>query len=369
MKAALNQFYENVQNEKAKSFAAENSDLLAPALITPSLKDIAQREMAQLVNINDEEKKRIWSELFGFGPIEQLLYDDEVTEILCNQFDQVFFEKKGQLIRSEDHFKSADSYKDFIERLCQKCQTFINREKPFVECQIENLRVTIIFQDLARGFPLVAIRKKRNSIWPLQDLKNLGWCNDQQFNYLQKVISEKQNFLVIGGTGSGKTTVLQSLMTLIAETERVVIIEDTQELTPTNAATTSLLTHTNTMDPRLNVSMDDLLKRTLRLRPDRIGVGEIRGSEAKTLMMALSTGHDGSFGSMHARTAHEALLRLEMLVQMGAPEWSLHSIRRLIGITLNTILVVERRGSQRCLEGIYEIASVEENGLTLHKCC
>ena len=190
-----------------------------------------------------------------------------------------------------------------------------------------------------------------------------------ELSIFEKVISEKQNFLVIGGTGSGKTTVLQSLMTLIAETERVVIIEDTQELTPTNAATTSLLTHTNTMDPRLNVSMDDLLKRTLRLRPDRIGVGEIRGSEAKTLMMALSTGHDGSFGSMHARTAHEALLRLEMLVQMGAPEWSLHSIRRLIGITLNTILVVERRGSQRCLEGIYEIASVEENGLTLHKCC
>ena len=369
MTSALQQFYENVQNQKSKTFSSLTQDLLAPPAPIPSFQEMAQQEIEQFKDINTDVKKRLWSELFGFGPIESLLCDENVSEILCNQFDQLYFEKSGLIEKADDHFNSADSYQDFIERLCQKCHTFINREKPFVECQIENLRITIIFQDLARGFPLLAIRKKRDRIWPLEQLKNSGWCNEEQLNHLKLMLQTKKNFLVVGGTGSGKTTVLQSLMTLTSANERTVIIEDTQELVPTNSCSTSLLTHTNTLEPRLNVSMDDLLKRTLRLRPDRIGVGEIRGPEAKTLLMALSTGHDGSFGSMHARTAQEAILRLEMLVQMGAPEWSLHSIRRLIGITLQTIVVVERRGSLRCLEGIYEISSVEETGITIHKNC
>lgn len=367
MRESIQQFYENFQNEKREQFKLQQADLLAPAMAQNSLEEIASAKIKQLSTINADGKNRIWSELFGFGPLEKLITDDLITEILVNQFDQVFFERAGLLHRSEDHFNSADSYTDFIERLCQKCQTFLNREKPFVECQFENLRITIIFQDLARGFPLIAIRKKRSSGWPLEHLQKSGWCTLEQLSGLQQMMDEKKNFLIVGGTGSGKTTILQSLMDLLSEQERVVIIEDTQELRPPNHSSTSLLTQLNTLDPKLNVSMDDLLKRTLRLRPDRIAVGEIRGPEAKTLLMALSTGHDGSFGSMHARTAQEALLRLEMLVQMGAPEWSLHSIRRLIGITINTILVVERKNNQRVLEGIYEITSVEETGITFHK--
>lgn len=369
MTSVLQRFYQNVQTQKSNSFATVSQDILAPPSPIPSLQEMARIEIEQMPEIDAEEKKRLWSELFGFGPIEKLLSDLDVTEILCNQFDQIYFEKNGVLEKLNDQFNSATSYQDFIERLCQKCNTFINREKPFVECQIENLRITIIYQDLARGFPLLAIRKKRDRVWPLEHLKNLGWCKENQLEQLKMMIQQKKNFLVVGGTGSGKTTVLQSLLTLTGPSERTVIIEDTQELVPTNTCSTSLLTHSNTLDPLLNISMDDLLKRTLRLRPDRIGVGEIRGPEAKTLLMALSTGHDGSFGSMHARTAQEAVLRLEMLVQMGAPEWSLQSIRRLIGITLQTIVVVERRGANRCLEGIYEISSVEETGITIHQSC
>ena len=367
MRDSIQQFYENFQNEKRDQFQLQQADLLAPAVAQNTLQELASAKIKQLHSINPEQQKRIWSELFGFGPLESLIQDEQVSELLVNQFDQVYFEKNGQLQKSEDHFNSADSYADFIERLCQKCHTFLNKEKPFVECQIENLRITIIFQDLARGFPLIAIRKKREATWPLKQLQLSGWCTLEQLGGLKTLMHEKKNFLIVGGTGSGKTTVLQSLMDLLPETERTVIIEDTQELKPPNESSTSLLTQLNTLDPKLNVSMDDLLKRTLRLRPDRIAVGEIRGPEAKTLLMALSTGHDGSFGSMHARTAQEALLRLEMLVQMGAPEWSLHSIRRLIGITIHSILVVERFGAIRRLEGVYDITSVEETGITFYK--
>jgi pilus assembly protein CpaF len=367
VQSSIKSFCENFKNEQRENFKQQQSEWLAPAIVQETIEELASAKINQLDNVESDEKKRIWSELFGFGPLEKLIDDKEVTEILVNQFDQVLFEKNGHLQRTQDQFISAESYSEFVERLCQKCQTFLNREKPFVECQFAGLRITIIFQDLARGFPLLAIRKKRTNAWPLQQLQQSGWCSTEQLDYLVGMMNSKKNFLVVGGTGSGKTTVIQSLMNQLPEQERVVVIEDTQELSPPNVSSTSLLTHLNALDREQNVSMDDLLKRTLRLRPDRIAVGEIRGSEAKTLLMALSTGHDGSFGSMHARNAHEALLRLEMLVQMGAPEWSLHSIRRLIGITLQTIVVVERKSKQRVLEGLYEISSVENTGITIHQ--
>ena len=171
----------------------------------------------------------------------------------------------------------------------------------------------------------------------------------------------------MGGTSSGKTSFLQSLLQEFSKNERAVIIEDTQELNLPNSACCSLLTRQDPSGCVRDITMDDLLKRALRLRPDRLVIGEIRGPEAKSLLMALATGHDGSFGSMHARTASEALLRLEMLIQMGAPQWNLKSIRHLIAMTLQNIFVVEKLNGKRQLQGIYQISSLEENGIILQK--
>lgn len=330
------------------------------------LKDNDLKEIVNfhLESVCEKTQKRILDELDGFGPIASLIDDNQVSEILINQYDQIYFEKNGLLEKSEDHFFERNSYKKLIEKICFISQTYINTEKPFIEIQYHHLRITVIFPDLARGEYLVSIRKQPNQHWTLQRFFEQNWASNTEIDKLKNILQKKKNFLIVGGTGSGKTSLLQAMIHEIPK-DRLILIEDTQELQPVYDQNVSLLTRYDPTQKLMNVTMNDLIKRALRLRPDRLCVGEIRGDEATALLMALATGHDGSFGSLHARTAHEALIRLEMLIQMGAPQWSLNSVRRLIGLTLQNIIVVEKINGQRRLQGIYEIASVEETGITL----
>ena len=318
-------------------------------------------------SLSMEQKKRIDDEFNSLGPLQLLLEDDETTEIIVNRFDDIYFEKKGSLHKFDDRFYSEQTFYAALDRLSQSCNSYLNREKPFVEAQFKNWRVTILFSELSRGSHLLSIRKQPKDVWTLEKLHQLSWCSDKQLRLIEGIFHAKKNFLVVGGTGSGKTSFLQSLLQKFGNTERAVIIEDTQELHLPNPASCSLLTRQDPSGSVSDVSMDDLLKRALRLRPDRLVIGEIRGPEAKSLLMALATGHDGSFGSMHARTASEALLRLEMLIQMGAPQWNLKSIRNLVGMTLQTIFVIEKKDGVRQLQGIYEITSIEENGILVQR--
>lgn len=308
--------------------------------------------------------ERIHNELLGYGPITVLLSDSDITEILINSFDQIFFEKKGVLYRHPDHFYSEQTYNSMLERLSQCCGTYLNREKPFIEAQYNNLRVTVIFSEISRGQNLLSIRKQPETLWSMKSLKQKDFFSEQQLSIIKKIMQDKKNFLVVGGTSAGKTSFLQALLSELPENERLITIEDTQELHLPNKASVSLLTRQDPSQTVSDVTMDDLLKRALRLRPDRLVVGEIRGSEAKALLMALATGHDGSFGSLHARTEQEALLRLEMLIQMGAPQWSLSSIRKLIAMTLHYVVVLEKDKNLRKVKGIFKINSLEETGLT-----
>lgn len=328
------------------------------------LKNLVETETK---NDTPEIRLRIDEELNGFGPIKSLLDDENVTEILINSHHSIFYEKKGQLFSFSDQFFSESSYIAFLDRLTQKCQTFMNREKPFTECQWGNLRITTIFSEIARGHHLISIRKQPQNRWTLPQFLQNSWCSEEQMRLIQNIVQSKKNFLVVGGTGSGKTSFLQAALQSLPELERIVMIEDTQELHPPNAASVSLLTRQDPSRSVSDITMDDLLKRALRLRPDRLVIGEIRGPEAKSLLMAMATGHDGSFGSLHARTASEALLRLEMLIQMGAPQWTLQSIRQLMAMTIQTIFVLEKKDGVRKLEGIYQVISLEENGLILNR--
>lgn len=312
-------------------------------------------------------RTRIISELSGLGPLDELLLDPAITEILANGPNEIFFEKAGRLQQHPDAFFSEQSYAAVLDRLAQSCNTCLNREKPFVEAQLENRRITLLFGEIARDQTLLSIRVQPRTQRSLEDFFKMGWCSQKQLSLLRNIFQLRANFLVVGGTSSGKTSVLQSLLQLSEPFERIVLIEDTREIMPPNSCSVSLLTRQDPARSVPDVSMEDLLKRALRLRPDRLVVGEIRGGEATSLLMALSTGHDGSFGSLHARSAPEALLRLEMLIQMGAPQWNLLSVRKLIAMSLQYIVVLEKKCGKRILKGIYEIKSLEENGLTLHQ--
>ncbi len=326
-----------------------------------------KNDQEHIHDLEEIDQRRILNELEKLGPIQNYIDDPEVTEILVNQPDQVIFEKLGVLHLAQDFFFNRDTYHECIERLCQMCGSYINKEKPFIETQIGHLRITIIYGDLSRGYHLLSIRKQSKTTMTLEQLRQKDWCTNEEYVLLKHIIEQKENFIVVGGTSSGKTTVLQALLAEIDSTCRHVIIEDTQELRPANFLSVSLLTKMDFTHSKNSVTMTDLLKRALRLRPDRLIVGEIRGGEATDLLMALSTGHEGSFGSLHAKNHSEALLRLEMLIQMGAPQWRQDSIRKLIGLTIKYIVVVKKEKSRRLLDGIYKLTSVESNGITTMK--
>lgn len=328
--------------------------------------DLLKNQLNLNLNASDLSlQKRLISEIEGFGPIQDLLIDDEITEILINNHQHIFYEKNGQLKPHVDTFCDQKSYHHFIEKIGQLCKTYINSEKPFIECQNGDIRYTVIYPELAKDDYLVSLRKQPKSIWTLNQLLQKNWCSELQFMQIQKIIDQRKNFIVIGGTGSGKTSVLQSVIAALPVNQRLVILEDTQELKTVHPVNCQMMTRQNAQQPSMNIDLHDLVKKSLRLRPDRLCVGEIRGPEATALLMALATGHEGSFGSMHARTAYEALIRLEMLVQMGAPQWSIESIRKLIQLTVQNIIVVHKTTEGRRLEGLYEITSVESHGFTL----
>jgi pilus assembly protein CpaF len=312
-------------------------------------------------------RQRIEQELYEYGPLSQLFKDPEITEIMVNRHDQVFYEKKGSLHQSADFFYSEFTFRAAVERLSNLCGTYMNREKPFVEAQYKHMRITLIFSELAHSQTLISIRFQSQSLLKLEQLRLIGFLSSPQHNCIMKILDERKNFIVIGATGSGKTTLLQALLAELPQNERVITLEDTAEIRKPNQVSAGLLTRQDPSRQVPDVSLDDLLKRALRLRPDRLVVGEIRGAEASTLLLALASGHQGSAGTLHAQSAQEALLRLEMLVQMGAPRWSLYSVRELIRLSLQNILVVEKSGQHRRLKAIYRISSHETNGLTLHR--
>lgn len=311
-------------------------------------------------------KNRIADELESFGPITELLARDEVSEILINGYKDIYYEKFGIIYPYHDHFFSQQTYLSCLDRISQLCGTYLTRDKPFIESQFKNLRISIVFSELSRGQSIISIRKHRQIKWTLKNLLEKRFFDEQSFKIVTEILALKKNFLVIGSTGTGKTTFMQALLNFLPENERVILIEDTQEIDLPNKCSIALTTRQDPAGLVIDIDMAYLLNRALRLRPDRIVIGEIRGHEAKNLLLALSTGHCGCFSSLHANSAEDALLRLELLVQMGAPQWQMQTIRKLIHLSLDYIFIIKKQQNQRWLNTIYEISSLEENGFTFN---
>lgn len=307
--------------------------------------------------------RRIRHELFGFGFLEDLMDDDEVTEILLLGCDQVWLERAGKLQRGSDGFLDRATYRNFVARLSREARTHTDENSPFANGRWRQFRVHITSEPIVQGPPHISLRRIRSSPWTLQSLGEKGFADERGLACLKNLIGEKSNVLIVGSTGSGKTSAMSACLREIDPADRVVLLEDTDELPLPTSVSTKLLTKPSRSDEDREFDLGDLLKQSLRMRPDRIVMGEVRGAEAKDLLMAFATGHKGCWGTLHAASAREALLRLEMLVQMGAPQWTASTVRSLIHASVDAIVTVGKDSNgKRRLESIQKVASLEDIG-------
>lgn len=333
---------------------------------TESLLTQLRRMMsAEFRDLNYEAKKRIEDELLLTGPLEALLNDPTITEICVNGHDNIWFEKNGQISEHNDHFHSPISYQNFILRMTAECRIQANLDRPYADGFWRQFRVHLIIPPLAQGEAHLSLRRHPNKPWTLARLKDEGWASPEALEQIREIIQSQKSFLILGATGTGKTSLLNACLQEVSERERIVTIEDTSELHLPNRVSAKLVSRTDPNGVLHDVDQMELLRQALRMRPDRIIMGEIRGAEAKDLLMTLSTGHKGGMGTLHADHPRQALIRLEMLIQLGAPQWSIQAIRNLIFFGVQYMICVGRVDGHRRLESIHRIATLEDHGFCL----
>lgn len=357
MNGDLKNFCEKILSDLDQNFRAVDRD---PAPEDPD-------KVLKKIIADSKYSDRMYSEFFSIGPLEQLVVDECVTEIIVNGPDDIWYEKSGLLSKHNDSFLSGSTFRNFVDRVCAVAEIKIDLAKPFADGRWLSFRVHIVCAPISdRSFHL-SFRRIATSPWTLQALVNVGWATRTEANRIEKLIADRCSLAVVGPTGSGKTAVLGALLRQIAPSERAVVIEDTDELPSPNFVSSKLLTREWSTETLPIISLQDLVRQSLRMRPDRIVVGEVRGAEAKDLLLALATGHRGSMCTLHATEARQSLLRLEMMIQMGAPQWNLQAVRQLIHLSLEYLIVCDFKNGVRRLEGIYRIAALESFGFLVER--
>lgn len=305
------------------------------------------------------------NELSCWGPIQDLIANPSVKEIIINSPKDIYYESETELKKHPKSFFSEITFANLLHRICEQSGIQLTRFSPMSSGAFQDFRVQLTGPPITKS-KTVTLRRKNTTPLALKHLIEWGWCKPEQARQLEELVGDRKNLLVVGETGSGKTTLLNTLLSKAAATDRCVIIEDTDEIIRPNNASVKLLTYMNCQHPQQEMDQGELLRHSLRLRPDRIIVGEVRGAEAKHLLLATSTGHRGTLCTLHAESAKQALWRLEMLVQMGSPQWRSETVRQMILLGLDVIIVVGKVNGQRQLKGLFELCSVEASGITLN---
>ncbi len=353
-----------MSTETLRAFAAIDLKLKQHSFTDESLESVFAK-LLRTEQLAPPIEQRLLSEVTGQGPLERVFQDDEITEILVLGPKIIFFEKNGQMQFLEDGFLSEWTFENFTHRLMQEAGFHVDLKTPQADGRWREFRVCMVTSPLTLSTKEISFRRIKKTPWTLQELLKRQFMDEETYEVLRMLIEQKKNILVVGPTGCGKTSLLTALLNATRPTERSVILEDTQEIHAPNALCTNLLTRADHNGHLSTWTLTDLVKLSLRLRPDRLIVGEVRGGEAKDLLLALSTGHRGCMGTLHAESARRALWRLEMLVQMGAPEWNTQTVQQLIASSLDAIVVVGFQNQQRRIIDISTIAGLEECGFLL----
>ena len=311
--------------------------------------------------------KEILDGVLGFGPLEDLLRDPGITEIMVNGKDKIYVEKKGKLELSNRKFISEKQVMSVVERIIAPLGRRIDESSPMVDARLpDGSRVNIIIPPLALTGPTITIRKFSQEVLTIQDLISFNSLDKNMAEFLHICVKNRCNILISGGTGSGKTTLLNVLSGFIPEEERIVTIEDSAELKLCQAHVISTESRPPNIEGKGHITIRDLVRNSLRMRPDRIIIGEVRSGEALDMLQAMNTGHDGSLTTIHANSSRDALSRLETMVLMSGMELPVKAIREQIVSALDLIVQQSRLSDgSRKITDISEVTGLEGDKITI----
>lgn len=311
------------------------------------------------------ERKRLSNEIFndvmGFGPLEELLDDSEVSEIMVNGPYKIYVEKHGKLELSGLAFRDNQHVINIIDRIVSKIGRHIDEASPMVDARLpDGSRVNAIIPPISLIGPVITIRKFSKTPLTTQDLIRFGSATPRMLNFLEACVKGRLNIVVSGGTGSGKTTLLNVLSSYISENERIVTVEDAAEVKLNQEHVVTLESRPSNLEGKGQISIRDLVRNALRMRPDRIIVGEVRSGEALDMLQAMNTGHDGSMTTAHANAPRDTISRLETMVMMAGMELPLKAIRDQISSAIDIIVQQSRlRDGTRKITSITEVVGME----------
>ena len=302
----------------------------------------------ELAALNFKDKKHIVNSVFesirGFGVLGQIIADTDITEVMINGYKDIFIEKDGRLLKLNSQFESRRELEIIITKFVSRAGRAVNESEPIVDARLEDgSRVNVVMPPVALNGPIVTIRRFPKEPMTMEKLIAYGSINTEVAEVLELLVKAKYNIFISGGAGSGKTTFLNALSNFIPRDERLITIEDSAELQITNIDNIVRLETRNAgLDGQGAITVRDLIKSALRMRPERIVVGEVRGAEALDMLQAMNTGHDGSLSTGHANSTYDMLSRLETMVLQGADGLPLEAIRQQIAAAVDIIIHLSR---------------------------
>lgn len=313
--------------------------------------------------------KQVYSSIRGFGLLDTIISDDTITEVMINGADNIFIEKNGRLQKLDKQFESQRRLEDIIQRIVGMAGREVNQANPIVDTRLpDGSRVNVVLPPIALCGPTMTIRKFSKTPMTIERLIQYGSLTREIADKLELLVKSKYNIFICGGTGSGKTTFLNALSNYIPKEERVITIEDSAELQITGVDNlVSLETRNANASGAGQITIRELIKSSLRMRPERIVVGEVRGGEALDMLQAMNTGHDGSLSTGHANSAKDMLSRLETMVLQGAAGLPLEAIRQQISSAVDIIIHLSRlRDHSRKTMEIAEVLGYENGEIVLN---
>jgi pilus assembly protein CpaF len=359
-------------------------DSLDLAVVEKMSHDVVRRQIQQLVEeilsgedggmpLNSIEHKllitEIQDEVLGYGPIEPFLQDPTISDILINTYKHIYIERRGKLELTDGRFKDDKHLRRIIDKIVSQVGRRIDESSPMVDARLQDgSRVNVIIPPLAIDGPVVSIRRFAEIPLELEDLISLETIKPELGDLLKGIVQARLNVLISGGTGSGKTTFLNVLSRFIPEEERIVVIEDATELQLKQEHNIRLETRPANIEGQGEISQRELVKNSLRMRPDRIIVGEVRGGEAFDMLQAMNTGHEGSLTTIHANSTRDAIMRLETMVAMTQMDIPLEFMRKFIASAIDVVIQVSRLSDgTRKVISLEEITGMEGNVVTMQQ--